>query len=123
MTTPSRSELWESWAPPLFPPTEGGLPYDVAAAIADAWWPEDRHLCAALQWEAYAATLPPELPVSMVTTGSQSVAYGTPIPGGEMGKAVARANWHRSFTSAGSVPLVTATPRRAPVGTWWEAAE
>lgn len=99
---------WESWAPPLDPPTAGGLPYAEAEAIAEAWWGTDRHLAAALMWEHYAATLAPELPVSMVTTGSQSVAYGQSIPGGEVGKAIARAAWHRSFAAAGSVPLVRA---------------
>ena len=99
---------WESWAPPLDPPTAGGLPYAEAEAIAEAWWNEDPHLCSALQWESYAATLAPELPVSMVTTGGQSVAYGQSIPGGEVGKAISRAQWHRSFTSSGSVPLVRA---------------
>jgi hypothetical protein len=58
-----------------------------------------------MMWESYAATLPPELPVSMVTTGSQSVAYGQATPGGELGSALSRANWHRSFVSAGSVPV------------------
>ena len=96
---------WESWAPPLFPPTEGGLDRGEAQSIADAWWDEDRHVCAMLMWEFYAATLPPELPVAMVTTGSQAVSYGQPTPGGEVGAALARAQWHRSFVSAGSAPL------------------
>lgn len=60
----------------------GGLPIEEARSIAATWWPLDPHLCAALMWESYAASLPPELPVSMVTTGSQSVAYGQPVPGG-----------------------------------------
>jgi hypothetical protein len=92
---------WESWAPPLSSPAEAGLPYDEAEAIAAAWWECEPHLAAALMWESYAATLPPELPVSMVTTGSQSVAYGQAIPGGELGLALARAAWHRSFTGPG----------------------
>jgi hypothetical protein len=98
---------WESWAPPLWPPTEGGLDRDEAALIAAAWWDEDPHLCAALQWEALAATLPAEgaIPVAMVTTGSQSIAYGRPVPGGSMGAALARAEWHRSFTAVASAPL------------------
>jgi hypothetical protein len=96
---------WESWAPPLSPPSEGGLDYDVAASIAAAWWECEPHLAAALMWESYAATLPPELPVSMVTTGSQSVAYGRAVPTGELGAAMAQAEWHRSFVAVASVPL------------------
>ena len=96
---------WEAWAPPLDPPTAGGLPYDEAQRIAAAWWADDPHLAAALMWESYAATLDPTLAVSMVNTGAQSVSYGTARPGGEYGLAVARAEWHRSFTTAVSVPL------------------
>ena len=29
------------------PPADGGLPYDEAQAIADAWWDDEPHLCAA----------------------------------------------------------------------------
>jgi hypothetical protein len=101
---------WESWAPPIAPPADGGLDRAVAESIAAAWWECEPHLAAALMWESYAATLPPELPVSMVTTGSQSVAYGSAMPGGELGKALARAAWHRSFSAAGSAPLIRATP-------------
>ena len=97
---------WESWAPPLAPPADGGLPYDQAQAIADAWWDDDRHLCSALQWESYAAMLPPALPVAQVSTGAQSVSYGRALPGGELGLAMSRAAWHRSLAAtAGSVPL------------------
>jgi hypothetical protein len=60
---------WESWAPPLDPPTAGGLPVDQAEVIAAAWGDDDPHLCAALQWEAYAATLPPRPAVAQVATG------------------------------------------------------
>jgi hypothetical protein len=102
---------WESWAPPLSPPTEGGLDRDEAQAIAGAVWVDGgelaMHECAALQWTSYAATLPPAPAVSAVTTGAQSVVYGQPIPGGELGLAIGRANWHRSFLSGQlvSVPL------------------
>jgi hypothetical protein len=109
--TPS-SPSWERWAPPLDPPTAGGLPEAGAQAIADAWWDEDPHLCAALMCEAYAATLPQTPAVSMVNTGAQSVAYGAAKPGGEFGLAVARAEWHRSLCSSlGSVPLRAAGRR------------
>jgi len=96
---------WQAWAPPIAPPADGGLPVEEAEAIAAAWWDTDAHLCAALQWEAYAATLPPELPVAQVATGAQSVSYGRATPGGDLGAALARAQWHRSFASAVSVPL------------------
>jgi hypothetical protein len=105
---------WESWAPPLAPPADGGLPVEEAQDIAAAWWECEPHLAAALMWEAYAATLPAELPVSMVTTGSQSVAYGRAVPAGELGAALARAEWHRSFTTAVSVPLRACGLTRAP---------
>jgi hypothetical protein len=100
--SPSR---WESWGPPLFPPADGGLTYAEAEAIASAWWDVDPHLCAALQWESYAATLPPELAVAQVSTGAQSVSYGRATPGGDLGLALQRAAWHRSFTTGASVPL------------------
>ena len=99
---------WEAWAPPLAPPADGGLPYDEAEAIADAWWADDPHLAAALMWESYAAMMPPALAVAQVSTGAQSVSYGRATPGGDLGAALARAAWHRSFTSAVSVPLRTA---------------
>jgi hypothetical protein len=99
---------WESWAPPLDPPTPGGLDRDEAQAIAEAWWDEDPHLAAALMWEAYAATLPPAPAVASVSTGVQQVVYGQAVPGGALGAAMARAAWHRSFTSATSAPLVLA---------------
>ena len=105
MTTPGSPPAWESWAPPLDPPVSGGLPQDQAQVIADAWWAEDPHLCAALQWEAYAATLPMTPTVSQVATGAQSVSYSPALPGGSYGLAMARATWHRSFTTAVSVPL------------------
>ena len=101
---------WEPWAPPLDPPTAGGLPLDVAQAIADDWWAIDPHLCAALQWEAYAAMLPPTPAVASVSTGAQSVAYSPAAPTGDYGLAVSRAAWHRSFVTGQlvSIPLVPA---------------
>lgn len=99
------SASWEAWAPPLAPPADGGLPVEEAARIADACWDDDPHLAAALQWEAYAATLPPAASVSSVTTGYQSVSYAPAVPGGDLGLAMSRAAWHRSFSTGGSVPL------------------
>jgi len=99
------SPPWESWAPPLDPPASGCLPLDQAQAIADAWWAQDPHLAAALMWESYAATLPMMPAVSQVATGAQSVSYSPAQPAGEYGLALARAAWHRAFTTAVSVPL------------------
>jgi hypothetical protein len=53
---------WVAWAPPLDPPTPGGLDLGEAEAIALAYWHDDPHLAAALMWEHYAATLPPAPP-------------------------------------------------------------
>ena len=96
---------WQSWAPPLDPPTAGGLPVDQAQAIADATWADDPHLCAALQWEAYAATLDPTPAVSQVATGAQSVSYSPASPTGAYGLALQRAAWHRSFVAGEVVGL------------------
>jgi hypothetical protein len=124
--------LWQTWAPPLDPPTAGGLPADVAQVIADATWDTDPHLCAALQWEAYAATLPFTAAVSQVATGAQSVTYSPPLPGGDAGAALAKAAWHRSLMQAGgAIPLDLAPPMRQTVTgaepvvvwqSWWEDA-
>ena len=100
---------WEAWAPPLSPPAaEGqGLPYDQALALAEAHWDEAPHLFGALAWEAWAALLPPTPTVAQVATGSQSVSYSPPRPGGDYGLAIARAEWHRGFLGTlGSAPLV-----------------
>jgi hypothetical protein len=100
------SQPWEAWAPPLDPPTAGGLPYDQAAAIAADWWASEPHLCAALQWEGYAAMQDPTPAIAVVTTGAQSVTYGTARPGGAYGLAIERAAWHRSFLdTVASVPI------------------
>jgi hypothetical protein len=116
---------WQAWAPPLDPPTSGGLALADAQRIADAYWADDPHLCAAMQWEAYAATLPPGSAVSQVQTGSQSVTYNPPRPGGDYGLAISRAEWHRSFCGS----LVSAPLAVAPLDfggeppfwwDWWE---
>jgi hypothetical protein len=103
---------WESWAPPLDPPTAGGVPYDVAAEMAAEHWDSEPHLCAALQWEFYAAMQSPTPSVMSVSTGVQSIAYQPPAPTGEYGLAIARAQWHRSFIGSylESVPLYTDLP-------------
>jgi hypothetical protein len=102
----SAAPPWQSWAPPLDPPTAGGLPVDQAEQIALAWWATEPHLAAALMWEALAATLAPTPTVAQVATGSQSVSYSPPRPGGDYGLAIARAEWHRAFLSTlHSVPL------------------
>jgi hypothetical protein len=99
---------WASWAPPLDPPTPGGLDAVEAEAIAARWWDADPHLAAALMWEHYAATRPPAAAVSQVATGSQSVTYSPALPAGDYGLALARAAWHRSFNTLASVPLRSA---------------
>lgn len=107
---------WQAWAPPLAPPADGGLPAEEAQEIADDWWECEPHLAAALMWEAYAATLPPTLPVAQVATGMQSVSYGRATPAGALGEALARAAWHRSlFSGLISVPLVSAVPHPVPL--------
>lgn len=112
---------WRSWSPPLDPPTAGGLPEATAQAIADATWSTDPHLCAALQWESYAATLPPSPSVASVSTGAQSVSYQPPMPGGDYGAAMSRAAWHRSLMGdLGAIPLTQAEPAlpSAPASPW-----
>jgi hypothetical protein len=97
------------WAPPLDPPTAGGLDADAAQSIANATWATDPHLCAALMWEAYAATLPPAPAMAQVSTGVQSVSYSPPVPGGDYGAAMSRAAWHRSLMDTlVAVPTVVA---------------
>jgi hypothetical protein len=116
---------WESWAPPIDPPTAGGLPADEAQCIADQWWTVDPHLCAALMWEAYAAMLPPTPAVASVSTGAQSVSYSPAAPVGAYGLAVQRAAWHRSFVTGQlvAVPLDRAPPYppqpRGWPSHWW----
>jgi hypothetical protein len=122
MTTPAPP--WQLWAPPLDPPTAGGLPADLAQDIADATWDDDPHLCAALQWEAYAAMLPPTPAVASVATGAQSVSYSPAAHTGDYGLAISRAQWHRSFVVGQlvSVPMIVAPPPIAAAeipGPWW----
>jgi hypothetical protein len=109
MTTPA-PPLWVAWAPPIDPPTAGGLPAAVAQDIASALWVTDPHLCAALMWETYAAMLPPTPAVASVSTGVQSVSYSPASPTGDYGLAIQRADWHRSYSSLTSVPLFVAAP-------------
>ena len=99
------SPPWVAWAPPLDPPTAGGLPYGQAEAIADACWADEPHLAAELMWTAYAAQLAPEAAVASVTTGAQSVVYSGAAGGGDFGKATARAQWHHDRRGAQSVPV------------------
>ena len=124
MTAPA-PPAWVAWAPPLDPPVDGGLPYDQAQAIADAYWDDSPHLAAALMWESYAAMLPPALSVSAVSTGAQTVAYSPPAPAGDYGLAISRAAWHRSFIGDELVSVVlVSTARHAPPlvpwTSWWD---
>jgi hypothetical protein len=125
LATPRVVLDWQAWAPPLNPPDPGGLPADAAQAIADAFWLTNPHLCSALQWESYAATLPPAPSVAQVSTGAQAVSYSPPMPGGDYGAAMSRAAWHRSLmASLDTAVLVIAPPGDVPgVGAdlppWW----
>lgn len=116
------AQPWEAWAPPLDPPTPGGLPYDQAKQIAAEWWDHEPHECAARQWESYAATLPPTPAVAVVTTGAQSITYGAARPGGDYGLAIERAAWHRSFLDTVTSVPIRKTPqlarRRTLSGRW-----
>lgn len=107
---------WQDWAPPLNPPVESGVPIDVAQEIADTYWESEPHLCAALQWEYYAAMQTPTPAVSSMSTGVQSIAYSPPAPGGAYGTAMARAQWHRGFITGQmeSVPLYSSVPKPYP---------
>jgi hypothetical protein len=107
------SPPWEAWAPPLDPPTAGGLPYGQAEAIAGACWADEPHLAAELMWTSYAAQLAPEAAVASVTTGAQSVVYSGAAGGGDFGKAAARAAWHHDQRGAQPVPVELA-PLRVP---------
>jgi hypothetical protein len=110
---------WRLWAPPLDPPTEGGLPEAAAQQIAGALWDDDPWLCLALMWEAYALTLAPEPAVASVSTGAQSVSYAA--PGGPFGLAMARAQWFRDQRgSLGSVPLRLRPPPPPLPFDWWQ---
>jgi hypothetical protein len=114
------SPAWEDWAPPLDPPTAGGVPYDAAEAIAEEYWDSEPHLCAALQWEYYAAMQTPSPSVMSVSTGVQSIAYSPAAPTGEYGTAMARAQWHRGFISGAieSAPLTSSMPKPEPRTIW-----
>jgi hypothetical protein len=103
---------WQDWAPPLNPPVADGVPIDVAQGLADLYWEDEPHLCAALQWEYYAAMQDPSPAVSSVSTGVQSIAYSPPAPSGTYGTAIARAQWHRSFITGHleTVPLISSIP-------------
>jgi hypothetical protein len=115
---------WQSWAPPLDPPTPGGLPEDQAQCIADAWWDDSPHLAAAMMWEAYAAMLPPASALASVSTGAQNVSYSPASPGGDLGAALSRAAWHRSFVTGEivSIPLRQSRPHphSSLAGGWWD---
>jgi hypothetical protein len=116
---------WEDWAPPLDPPTAGAVPYATAEAIAATYWDSEPHLCAALQWEYYASMQDPSPSVSQVSTGVQSIAYNPATPSGEYGKAMSRAQWHRSFLSGylETVPLVSSVPKPSWYPSWSDIAE
>ena len=96
------SSPWSAWFPSKLDPVESDR-------IGAEWWDRDPHYAAHLAWTSYAASLPPAVPVSSVGTGSQSVGYSPAAVQGELGAAMARADWHlvRSHTAGGlnSLPL------------------
>lgn len=126
MVQPAEPIEWESWAPPLDPPTAGGLPRPIAERLAADWWATDPHYAAGLMWDWYAGTLDPEPAVSSVNTGVQTVSYDPPAPMGDFGAASRRAAWHfaRSRNGAGglvSIPLGRGEPGRDLLRDmdWW----
>ena len=70
--------------------------------------------------------LPPSQAVASVSTGVQAVNYGQAMPGGELGLAMSRAQWHRSFVSGQllTIPLTIAPVADSdippPPWLWWE---
>jgi hypothetical protein len=130
LTAPPAPETlpnWQLWAPPLDPPVAGGLPVSVAQSIADATWATDPHMCAALQWEAYAGMLPPMPAVSSVSTGAQSVAYSPPLAGGDFGLAMQRAEYHRklagSLTTAQQLTVADPAKTSVPGNPWIDTSD
>ena len=116
MTTDPITLAW-----PWFPP---GLPDAQAEWIAAQWWEVDPHWAAYLAWTAWAATLAPTVPVSSVGTGSQTVSYSPASPSGDLGAALARADWHRAQSSFGGLTAVPlASPGRLRLLSYDEAFE
>jgi hypothetical protein len=79
--------------------------------------------------------LPPSAAVSQVATGVQSVTYSPPMPGGDAGLAMSRAQWHRSLMGGGgaapldlappAIPTVPGNPWLTysdPAWFWWPVA-
>ena len=124
MTAPAPPPPWVLWAPPLDPPVDGGLPYDQAQAIADAYW-DSPHLAAALMWESYAAMRCLRCLSRPPRPKAQTVAYSPAAPTGDYGLAISRAAWHRSFIGDELVSVVlVSTARHAPPlvpwTSWWD---
>ncbi len=76
---------WESWAPPIAPPADGGLDRAEAESIAAAWWECEPHLAAALMWESVRGdTGRPRCRWRMVSDRARSRSRtGPAIPGGD----------------------------------------
>jgi len=109
---------WQLWAPPLDPPTTGGLPADTAQQIADANPNANPYLVAALMWESYAAQLPVAPATTSVNTGAQSVTYAG--GGDPFSLAIARANWLRSMLGTfESIWLIPGDLDEWPID-WWQ---
>src|SRR5215468_3156438 len=112
---------WEAFAPPLDPPSDGGLPVVYALEIVGQYWLSDPYLALAMLWEAYAASLPPEPAVVSVSTGAQSIGYGSAGGASAFALAMARAEHFRSMRGGlASVPLRVgqAEPPDLPIDFW-----
>jgi hypothetical protein len=115
------TEVWEVWAPPLDPPTEGGVPRQLAYDLADKFWPERPWLFGLLLWQFYAAMLDPSPSVSHVSTGSQSASYSPAQPGGDFGRALARiAFFERMLGDLHSIPLAVEDPQLVDPTIIWD---
>lgn len=118
MSNGRQGPLWELWAPPLDPPTEGGLDRALAERIAEADF-DCPYTAPALMWDAYAAQQAPEPVVASVSTGVQQVTYAG--GSGPSTVARARAEWLRSLCgTVGSVETVTSTSAARLPPDWWQ---
>lgn len=120
---------WEAFAPPLDPPTEGGLPRAVAERFAETWWETDPWYAVGLMWDHYAGMC--EDPagaamVSSVSTGAQTVSYRPVGPVGECARRAARASWYFARSQQGFGGLYSVALHRADQAAldlpfdWWQ---
>jgi hypothetical protein len=101
---------WAALAPPLDPPTDGGVPLAVAQGIADQFWPDHPYLTWGLMWEYYALMQPPVAAVASINTGVQSVAYTGGQSPYDTYMARAQVFFDRAMGNLVSVPLTVGYP-------------